>query len=137
MVCNFIIKKRFQHSCFPVIFLKLLRRPTLQNMSEQMLESNEPKTNCIHKSYSQESSGDGVLFMAAADRWVYSFSKTDSMMLFYENCGASQSIIFTNTAARLLLISCNNFESSLALSVINQFSHSQLSRTFRKEKCLC
>ena len=37
-----------------------------------------------------------------------------------------------NTAAPLLLISCNDFNVSLALSVINQFSRSYLSRTFRK-----
>ena len=40
--------------------------------------------------------------------------------------------LFHRTVARLLLISCNDFKVSLALSVINQFSHSQLSRTFRE-----
>ena len=34
--CN-IIKKRLQHSCFPVKFAKLLRTPMLKNICEQLL----------------------------------------------------------------------------------------------------
>ena len=97
MACNFIIKKKLRHSCFPVSFLKCLDRLCSTCPNECLSEMNQK--NCIHKSYSQESSGDGVLFRAAADRWAYSFSKTDSIMLFYENCGVLQNIIFTNTAA--------------------------------------
>ena len=41
-----------------------------------------------------------------------------------------------NTAVRLFLMSFNFFNESLALSPTNQHSHSKLSRTFRKEKCL-
>ena len=33
------------------------------------------KKKRIHKSYSQENIGDGVLFSAVADIWTYSFSK--------------------------------------------------------------
>ena len=93
-------------------------------MSKQMLESNEPKKIVFTASYSQESSGNGVLFRAAADRWAYSFSKTDSMMLFYENCGVLQNIIFTEYCCATASVSCNHFNVSLALSVINQFSDS-------------
>ena len=50
--------------CFPVRFSKFLRRPTL---SEQMLEWNEPKKNCIHKIYLQENTSNGVIFSAVAD----------------------------------------------------------------------
>ena len=34
--CNFI-KKRLQHSCFPVKFAKLLRTPNLKNICERLL----------------------------------------------------------------------------------------------------
>ena len=34
--------------------------------------------NYIHKSYSQENFGDGVLFSAVPDMWAHSFSKRDS-----------------------------------------------------------
>ena len=34
---------------------------------------------CIHKSYSQENTGDDILFSAVADMWPYSFSKTNSI----------------------------------------------------------
>ena len=35
-VCNFI-KKRFQHSCFPVNITKFAKTPTLKNICEQLL----------------------------------------------------------------------------------------------------
>ena len=34
--CNFI-KKRLQHRCFPVKFVKFLRTPTLKNICERLL----------------------------------------------------------------------------------------------------
>ena len=37
------------------------------------------KNTCVHQSYSQENTDDGVLFRAVADRWAYSFSKKDSI----------------------------------------------------------
>ena len=133
MMCNFFKKK----NCFPVSLPKFLRRPTLQNMPKRMLELNEPK-----KLYSQNlftrKTGEGVLFSAVEDKWAYNFSKKGlhhrcfSMKIgkFYRTSALQ------NNALRLLLISCDIFNALLALSVINQFSHSQLLRIFRKEKCL-
>ena len=43
------------------------------------VEHCRTKKNCIHQSYSQENTGDGVLFSAVADMWAYSFSKRDSI----------------------------------------------------------
>ena len=62
--------------------------------------------------------------------------RTPSQMLFYKNCEVYRISFLQNTVVQLLLISCETFNESLALSVINQFSHSWLSRTFIKEKCL-
>ena len=74
---------------------------------------------CIHKIYSQENIGDGVLFRVVSDMWAYIFSKKElhhkcfSMKIgkFY---GTS---ILQNNAARLFLISCDICNVLLALSV--------------------
>ena len=64
-------------------------------MSERMLERYEPK-KLHHKIYLQENTGDGVLFSAVADMWIYSFPKwNSSQMHFHENCEVSQNIKFT------------------------------------------
>ena len=92
-------------------------------MPKRMLKSNGPK-NCIHKIYSQENTGEG-LFSAVADMWTYSFSKKG----LYHRCFSMKfgkfyrTSILQNNAVRLLLISSDNFNVLLALSVINQFSH--------------
>ena len=89
-------------------------------MPERMLEWNEPK-NCIYKIYSQENTVDGVFFSAVADLWAYSFSKKR----LHHRCFSMKSLkfyrtpILQNNAARLLLISCDIFNVSLALSVKN------------------
>ena len=137
MVCNFIINKILRHCCFPVSFSKLLRRLTLKDMSERMLERNEPKkivfTKAIHRkvavmaSFLGQLQTGGLTVFPKRTLWCFSMKIAE----FYRTS------FLQNTAARLLLISCNDFNVSLALSVINQFSHSQLSRTFRKEKCFC
>ena len=44
--------------------------------------------------YSQENNGKDVLFGTVADMWAYSFSKTDSQTLFYENREVLQKVIF-------------------------------------------
>ena len=93
-------------------------------MSERVLESEMNKKNCMHESYLQGNTGDSVVFSAVPGMWAYSFSKKDSITdaflgkLFYRTS------FLQNTDARLFLISCKNFNVSLALSVINQFSHS-------------
>ena len=45
--------------------------------------------NLIRKIYSEENTGDDVLFGAVADMWAYSFSKRDSITDILQN------IIFT------------------------------------------
>ena len=80
--------------------------------------------SCNHKIYSQENTGDVVLFSAVADMWAYNFSKKGlhhrcfsmKMGKFYRTS------VLQNNAARQLLISCDIFNVLLALSVINQFS---------------
>ena len=84
------------------------------------------KKYCIHKIYSQKNTGGGVLYCAVAGMWAYSFSKKGlhhrcfSMKIgkFYRKS------ILQNNAGRLLLISCDIFYVLLAVTVINQFSHS-------------
>ena len=137
MVCNFIIKKKLGHSCFPVSFSKFLKRPTLQNTSEQMLEWKEPNkivfTKAMHRKAPVMASFLGQLQTGG----LTVFPKRTPGCFSMKTAEFYRTSFLQNTAARLLLISCNDFNVSLALSVINQFSHSQLSRTFRKEKCLC
>ena len=55
------------------------------------------KKKCIHKIYSMENTGDGVLFIAVSGMWAYSFSKKGalSQMLFYENWEVLRNINFT------------------------------------------
>ena len=75
---------------------------------------------CIHKIYSQENIGDGVLFRVVSDMWAYIFSKKElhhryfSMKIgkFY---GTS---ILQNNAARLFLISYLQCITCLISSVI-------------------
>ena len=108
MVCNFIKKEKLWHRCFPV---------SCRTCPNKCLSEMNPKKS---KSYSQK------LFSGRLHRRCFSIK----IKKFYR-------ISFSqNTAAQLLLISCNNFNESLALSVKNQFRRSQLSGTFRKEKCL-
>ena len=82
--------------------------------------------NCIHKIYSQENTGEGVLFGAVADMWAYNFSKTG----LHHGCFSlkigkfHRTSVLQNNAAWLLPISYDIFNVLLALSVINQFSHS-------------
>ena len=85
---------------------------------------------CLTEMYShnlsQENNGDGVLFSAVADIWANKLSKKGlhhrcfSMKIgkFYRTS------ILQNNSARLFLISSEIFNVLLALSVINQFSHS-------------
>ena len=79
-------------------------------MQERMLEWNEPKS-CIHKIYSQENTGDGVLFIAVADMWAYSFFKKGlHRRCFSLKIGKfCRTSILHNNAVRLLLISCDIF----------------------------
>ena len=113
-------RKNFGTGVFPVSFSKFLRRTCL---SECLSEMN--RKNCIQQSSSQENIGDGILFRAVADRWAYSFFKKDPITdAFLWKLWSFTEHHFQNTAARLLLISCNIFNVSLVLSVINQFSHS-------------
>ena len=81
---------------------------------------------CIHKIYSQENTGDGVLFSAAADIWAYKLSKKGLHRKYFSmKIGKFYSAsILQNNAARLLLISCEIINVLLALTVINQFSRS-------------
>ena len=75
--------------------------------------------------HSHENAGDGVLFSAVADMQAYSFSKRESITdAFLDSCEVLQNIILQKNAAGLLLIFCNIFNVSLALSVINQSRHS-------------
>ena len=81
--------------------------------------------------YSQENISDGVLFGTVADMRTYSFIKKGihhrcfpvKFMNFY------RASFHQNTAGRLLLISSNILDVSLALSAINLLSHSKLSKT--------
>ena len=45
-------------------------------------------------------------------------------MFSYENCKVLRNIIFTEQCSRLILLSYDIFNVSLALSLINKFSHS-------------
>ena len=63
-------------------------------MSECLSAMNQK--NCIHKIYLQENTGNRVPLSAIAVMWAYSFPNwTSSQRLFYENCGVSQNINFT------------------------------------------
>ena len=91
-------------------------------MYGQMLEWNEPKKNCIHKSYLQENTGDGVVISAVAGLLFFQnglYHRWFSMKIvkFYRTS------FLQNNAARLLLIFCKIVNVSLALPLINQFSH--------------
>ena len=76
MLYNFI-RKNLRQKRFPVSYPKFLKRSILQNISERTLEWNEQKKLCLI--YSQENTGEYVLFSALADMWAYSFSKRDSI----------------------------------------------------------
>ena len=84
------------------------------------------QNNCIHKIYSQGNTGDDVPFSAAADMWAYSFSKKGLHHIYFSmKIGKFyRTSVLQNNAAQLLLIFCDIFNVLLALSVINQFSHS-------------
>ena len=82
------------------------------------------KKNYLHKIYSQENTGDGVLFSAVVDMWAYNLSKKG----LHHRCFSMKigkfyrSSVLQNNAARLFLIFCDIFNVWLALSMINQFS---------------
>ena len=77
MVYNFI-KKKLWHRRFPVSFPKFLKGLFCRKYPKGCLnEMNHKK--CIYKTYSQEDTGDDVLFSAVADMWAYSFSKNGSI----------------------------------------------------------
>ena len=77
-------KNRLQHSCFPVNFAKFLRAPMLQNICEGI------------QIFSQENTGDGVLFSATVGMRASSLIKkyTPSQILYYEISEILQNIIF-------------------------------------------
>ena len=54
------------------------------------------KKICIYKIYSQENTGEDLLFSAVADMWAYIFFKRDSVTdVIFENCEVLQKVIFT------------------------------------------
>ena len=123
MVCNFIIKKKLRDSCFPISCSKFLRRTTLQNMSECLSEMSQKKivfTKAIHRKSPIMASFLGQRQTGGLTVFPKRTPRCSSMKIaeFYRTS------FLQNFAARLFLISCNDFNVSLALSVINQFSHS-------------
>ena len=65
MVYN-LIRKKLREKRFPVSFPKFLKRPILQNISDRMLEWNEPKKLCLI--FLQENTNENVHF--SADMWA-------------------------------------------------------------------
>ena len=120
---NNFAKFLVKHLCWSLFLIKLniFCRTCLNGC---LCEMNQK--NCIRKIYSQESTGDGVLFSAVADVWTYKLSK----MGLHRRCFSLKigkfyrTSVLQNNASRLLLIFCDIFNVLLVLSVINQFSHS-------------
>ena len=91
-------------------------------MSECLSAMNQK--NCIHKIYLQENTGNGVPLSTVAVMWVTVFQNGLHHRGFsMKTVKFHRTSILRNNAARLLLISCDIFDVSFALSVINHFSH--------------
>ena len=81
--------------------------------------------NCIHKIYLQENTGDGVFLAQLQTCGVTIFQSGIYHEYFSMNIVKfHRTSIFQNNDEQLLLISCEVFDVSPALSVINQFNHS-------------
>ena len=50
--CNFILKKRLHYRCFPVNFVKFLKRPILRSTSGRLLLTVKWKTNRLELKWS-------------------------------------------------------------------------------------
>ena len=125
--CNFI-KKRLQHRFFPLKFAEFLRTPFLQNICggyfcflwfSHTHTHTHTHTN-IHAS-------DSVHFSTPGDLRAYRFTKRHSIVDLFVKFLKFYGISFLQkTAGRLLPISSNISNISLALYAINQLSHSWL-----------
>ena len=78
MVNNFI-EKKLRHRLFPLRFPKFIRRSIYRIYPNGCLNEMNQKSY-VYKIYSQENTGEDVLFRAVADMWAYSFSKRDSII---------------------------------------------------------
>ena len=99
----------------------------------RMLECNEPKkivfTKAVHRKAPVMASFLGHLQTGG----LTVFPKRTALCFSMKIAEFNRTSFLQNSAARLLLISCNDFNVSLALSVINQFSHSYL----KKKRSVC
>ena len=95
MLCNSFKRKKVWHRCFSCKFSEIFKDYFVEHARTGFSEMNQK--NYLHKIYSHENTGDGVLFSAVVDMWAYNLSKkrTPSQMLFYENWEVLQNIRFT------------------------------------------
>ena len=95
MLCNSFKRKKVWHRCFSCKFFEIFKDYFVEHARTGFSEMNQK--NYLHKIYSHENTGDGVLFSAVVDMWAYNLSKkrTPSQMLFYENWEVLQNIRFT------------------------------------------
>ena len=124
--CATFSRKKTLAQVFSCKFSEIFQKTYLVEHARTAAWVKRTKKNCIHKIYSQKNTGYGVFYSEVAGMWAYSFSKKGlhhrcfSMKIgkFYRTS------ILQNNAGRLILISGDIFNVLLAVTVINQFSHS-------------
>ena len=123
MVCNFV-KKKTLVQVFSCKFSKIIKKTYFVEhvwmdawvklfIKPVFIKSIYRKTPVMASSLVQLQTCGFIVFPKG----------TSWKVLFYENCEVLV-LVLQNNAARLFLISCDIFNISLDLSVMNQFSHS-------------
>ena len=74
-LCTPFSRKKTLAQVFSCKFSEIFKKTYFVEQARLDARVKWTKKNCIHKIYSQENTGDGVLLSAVADMWTWNFSK--------------------------------------------------------------